>query len=144
MYGTSHELLARTTAPSTPFPAAQCFDQLVTETFLHRINLDASISDEARYQLSLPVRDGGFGLTSVVLVSPAGWYSAFAQAFPTIRTLIPDVNDLDGATGFVQTLLIAFISFPNINFLKDLQSPLILKAFGRTLSRKDVPVVLNG
>ena len=68
---------SRTTSPSTFAPAAQEFDKLVLETFLRRINLDADISDEARNQLSLPVRDGGFGLTSVALVSPAAWYSAF-------------------------------------------------------------------
>ena len=129
----------RTTSSSTLFPAAQYFDQLVIETFLRRINLDASISDEARYQLSLPVRDGGFGLTSVTLVSPAGWYSAFAQALPKIRPLIPSINDLDGDTAFVQTLINCFHFFSKYKFPKGSPISSDLKSFWKDFEQKRCP-----
>ena len=108
---------SRTTAPSTLAKAAQCFDQMVIDTFLQRNNL-TSITDEARSQLSLPVRDGGFGLSSVVLVSPAGWYSGFAQAFPRIRTMIPSIDDLTVDIPFVQSLTQCFTFFSKHKFPK--------------------------
>lgn len=106
----------RTTSPTALLAAAQCFDQLVTDTFIRRNNLDASMSDEARFQLSLPIREGGFGLSSVVQVSPAGWYSAFAHAFSTFRTLIPSVEDLKADIPFVQTLINCFNYFSKYTF----------------------------
>ena len=108
---------SRTTSPSTLASAARCFDQLVLDTFLQRNNL-TSISDEARAQLSLPVRDGGFGLSSVALVSPAAWYSGFAQAFSTIRTLIPSLNDLPDNIPFVKSLSQCFTFFSKYKFPK--------------------------
>jgi hypothetical protein len=84
---------ARTIAPSTFSAAAHAFDTLVVDTFCQRLNLP-DLPDVARAQLELPVSVGGFGLTSLVLVSPAAWYCAFAQAFPTIRPLVESMDAL--------------------------------------------------
>ena len=68
---------SRTTPPSILVSAARDFDRLVVDTFCRRMALPA-ITDEARLQLQLPVRDGGFGLSSVQVMSPVAWYSALA------------------------------------------------------------------
>ena len=130
---------SRTTSPSTFAPAAQEFDKLVLETFLRRINLDADITDEARNQLSLPVRDGGFGLTSVALVSPAAWYSAFAQAFSRFRKLLVDHNDLQDGIPFVQTLTNCFHFFGKYKFPKGSPVVLDIKQFWSDFEQKKCP-----
>ena len=60
---------------------------MVVDTFSRKMALPA-LTDEARLQLALPVREGGFGLSSVEVVSPAAWYSALANSFNRIRPLI--------------------------------------------------------
>jgi hypothetical protein len=74
---------SRTTPPPILVSAARDFDRLVVDTFCRRMALPA-ITDEARLQLQLPVREGGFGLSSVQAVSPSAWYSAFANSFSRI------------------------------------------------------------
>ena len=61
---------SRTTPPSILLPAAREFDHLVVDTFCRKMALPA-LTDEARLQLVLPVREGGFGLSSVQVVSTA-------------------------------------------------------------------------
>lgn len=82
----------RTTSPIEMVPVGVKFDKLVIDTFCQRLQLPA-LTDEARSQLELPVRLGGFGLVSVVLVSPAAWYSALAQSFPRISPLFDTPDD---------------------------------------------------
>ena len=118
----------RTTSPTSLLPAAKYFDQLVLDTFTQRLNLN-SIPDVARYQLSMPVRDGGFGLTSMVIVSPAAWYSGFLQAFCKISPMIASVDDLKEEIPFVQTLLNCFNYFTKLKFPKNSPVSLDLKQF---------------
>ena len=128
----------RTTSPSSLLPAAKYFDQLVLDTFTQRINL-ASIPDVARSQLSMPVRDGGFGLTSMVVVSPAAWYSGLAQAFSHIRTMVSSVNDLKDDIPFVQTLLNCFSFFAKHKFPNSSPVSSDLKHFWMDLQHKKYP-----
>ena len=106
---------ARTIAPSTFSAAAHAFDTLVVDSFCQRLNLP-DLPDVARAQLELPVSVGGFGLTSLVLVSPAAWYCAFAQAFPTIRPLIESMDALSDEIPFVLTLSQCFTYFSKYSF----------------------------
>jgi hypothetical protein len=130
---------SRTTSPSTLFPAAKVFDDLVVDTFAQRVNLNDSISDEARHQLSLPVREGGFGLTSVALVSPAGWYSAFAQAFSRFRLLIPSLDDLVADLPFVQTLTNCFHFFAKYKFPRGSPISVNIQQFWLDFEQKKCP-----
>ena len=70
----------------------------------------------ARSQLSLPVGAGGFGLSSLVIVSPAAWYSALAQSFSSIRPLIPSLNILTDDIPFVKSLNQCITYFNNFSF----------------------------
>ena len=106
---------ARTTAPSTFIAAARAFDTLVVDTFCQRLKLP-DLTDAARAQIELPVGVGGFGLTSLVLVSPAAWYCAFAQAFPTIRPHILSLDTLSDEVPFVLTLSQCFTYFSKYTF----------------------------
>jgi len=106
---------SRTTYPSTFISAARVFDALVVDTFTHRMILPA-LNDVARAQLSLPVRVGGFGLSSLVTVSPAAWYCSFAQAFKCIRPLIPSLDVLTANLAFVQSLTQCFTFFSQYTF----------------------------
>jgi len=82
---------SRTTAPGIFASAARAFDDLVVDTFTKRMKLP-TLTDVARSQLSLPVGAGGFGLSSLVVVSPAAWYSVLAQAFSSIRPLFDSLD----------------------------------------------------
>ncbi len=128
----------RTTSPSTLAPAAQLFDQMVQDTFLQRINLTA-VSDAARVQLSLPVRDGGFGLSSVVQVSPAAWYSGFARAFSTIRTFAPPVDDVKNDIPFVKSLTQCFTYFSRYKFPKGVPVATDIKRFWNDFENASCP-----
>jgi hypothetical protein len=105
---------SRTTHPGSFSLAARKFDQLVSDTFCQRLNLPA-LTDVAHAQLQLPVRLGGFGLASVQIVSPASWYSSFAQSFTRIHSFVPSLDTLTDEkvpVPFVTTLsnCISFLS----------------------------------
>lgn len=78
---------SRIFTPDTFSAAAKAFDQSVVATFCMMLQL-TSLSNEARTQLSLPIGDGGFGLRSMQIVSPAAWWSALAHAMPHIFPLL--------------------------------------------------------
>ena len=61
------------------------------------------LSYEAKIQLTLPIRHGGFGLRSMVLTSPAAWWSALAQAFHFIFLMIPSLDVLGTDVPFVRS-----------------------------------------
>ena len=106
---------SRTTAPSIFAPAARTFDDLVVDTFTKRMKLPA-LTDVARSQLSLPVGAGGFGLSSLVIVSPAAWYSALAQAFSSIRPFITSLDTLRNNIPFVKSLSQCMTYFSHYTF----------------------------
>jgi len=84
---------SRITSPGNFPPAAEAFDKLMLDTFCMRMKLPP-LTDEARTQVVLPVRVGGFGLSSMRIVSPAAWYCSFAHAFTRIRPLVPSLDTL--------------------------------------------------
>src|SRR5690606_27098072 len=106
---------SRATLPPILVPAAREFDRLVVDTFSRKMALPA-LTDEARLQLALPVREGGFGLSSVEVVSPAAWYSALANSFNCIRPLIDTLNTLTPSIPFVKYLSQCITYFKSFKF----------------------------
>ena len=130
---------SRITPPSVFRPAAEAFDRLVVDTFCSRMKLPA-LTDEARTQLTLPVRVGGFGLSSLQNVSPAAWYCAFAHAFPRIRAFIGGpVADLSPDTPFVANLSICFDFFRKFNFPRGSPACVTLGQFVTNYEHKSCP-----
>src|SRR5690349_6129402 len=99
---------SRITPPSTFASAALTFDDLVVDTFRQRMKLPA-LTDVARNQLMMPVRDGGFGLSSLIDVSPA-YYCGLAQAFKSIRPLVSSLDVLTLDVPFVKSLSLSLNS----------------------------------
>jgi hypothetical protein len=71
-------------------------------------------------QLVLPVREGGFGLSSVQVVSTAAWYSALANSFYCIRPLFDTLDTLAPSIPFVKYLSQCITYFKPLNFLHTL------------------------
>jgi len=96
-------------------PAAEVFDRMVMDTFRLRNKLPA-LTDVAQTQIVLPVRVGGFGLSSLVIVSPAAWYSALAQAFSSIRLFLGNLDELSPDIPFVNSLSQCLTFFKQFRF----------------------------
>lgn len=79
---------SRSLPPGVFASAAAFFDGKVREIACRLFSLK-SISDVAYNQLVLPIRDGGFGLTSLRLISPFAWVSALAQVSATLARCVP-------------------------------------------------------
>jgi len=73
------------------------------------------------------------------LVSPAAWYSGFAQAFSTIRTLIPSLDDLPEKTSFVISLSQCFKFFSKYKFPKGSPVSSDIKHFWTDSEQKKYP-----
>ena len=108
---------SRSTPPAILNSAAREFDRLVVDTFCRRMALP-TLNDGARQQLVLPVRDGGFGLSSVQVVSAAAWYSAFANSFSRIRPLFNTLDTLTTDIPFVKSLSQCITYFKTLPFLE--------------------------
>ena len=70
--------LARAQAPDDLRPAAETFDESVSRTLAHLLNIkssDAHAPASAVVQAALPVRHGGLGLRRCTDVSPAAFYA---------------------------------------------------------------------
>jgi hypothetical protein len=93
----------------------------------------------ARAQITLPVREGGFGLSSVVLVSPAAWYCGLAGAFPSICPLIPSQDLLSNRIPFVKALSQCFTFFSNYKFPKGCHASTDVKHFYQNFEHKRCP-----
>ena len=76
--------LTRTTRPDILRPTAEYFDDQVISTACTKLRLPIPLSSEARLSLTLPIREGGFGLRSTVRASPPAYWSAVAQAAPEL------------------------------------------------------------
>src|SRR5690349_19876846 len=76
--------LTRTMRPDVLRSAAEQFDRSVLDTARNKLRLPDSSTDEAKLSLTLPIREGGFGLRSMTRVSPAAYWSALAQAAPEL------------------------------------------------------------
>jgi hypothetical protein len=79
---------SRVISPTSFHSTALAFDKLLLDTATSILGLPA-LSTVAQLQLSLPIRHGGFGLRSMMLVSPAAWWSSLAQAYRFISPLLP-------------------------------------------------------
>ncbi len=77
-----------------------------------------------------PVREGGFGLSSVQVVSTAAWYSALANSFNRIRPLFDTLDSLTPSIPFVKYLSNVLLILKPLNFLHALPSPLLLLNLG--------------
>ena len=107
---------SRITPPVVFQPAAETFDRLVVDTFCKRLKLPA-LTDVARSMLTLPVRVGGFGLTSLQNVNPVAWYCGFAHAFSLIRpSIVGPVPALSNDIPFISTLSTCFDYFKRFSF----------------------------
>ena len=84
-YSHSHRLshLLRTIPPDILWPAAFTHDLQTRSIFSRLLNVDA-ISDSAWEQAVLPVRSGGFGLTSACNTSPLAFLAGWAQSLHTL------------------------------------------------------------
>ena len=71
---------SRVFAPEVFSSTSRSFDQSVLDAFSTKLLLPP-LDDAAREQISLPVYLGGFGLRSLVKVSPIAWWSALAQYY---------------------------------------------------------------
>jgi hypothetical protein len=92
----------RVAFPETLSRAVSAFDKMVLATATTILKLPP-LSIEAKLQLTLPIRHGGFGLRSMALTSPAAWWSALAQAFRFINRLIPSPDILTDDVPFVKS-----------------------------------------
>jgi hypothetical protein len=82
--------LSRVVAPSLIRDAAAAFDQRVLDTALRFLQIDpARLSDEARLQLSLPIRLGGAGLRTAERTSPFAFWGGLSQAAPYLAAALP-------------------------------------------------------
>lgn len=71
---------------------AASFDAIIFDTAARKLALPTPLSDEAKLQLSLPIRYSGFGLRSVSALVNVAYWCSLAQAAPDIVSIIPDVN----------------------------------------------------
>jgi len=119
---------SRVFAPDVFSAAAEVFDHLVLESFCLKLKLPA-LSRVATEQLSLPIGVGGFGLRSIQLCSPAAWWSALAQSFPRIRSLLPSLNILTPDIPFVKSQTQCYDFFMNYKLPRQAPLPPHCEAF---------------
>jgi hypothetical protein len=85
--------LCRVVAPSLMRDAAAAFDRRVLDTAMRFLQTDpAHLSDEARLQLSLPIRLGGARLGTAERTSPFAFWGGLSQAAPYLATALPGGN----------------------------------------------------
>jgi len=98
----------RTLPPTLSSDACVAFDRQILRTAARilRLELD-SMSEGTRLQLSLPLRLGGFGLSSMITTAPAAFISSVAAAAPylpapQLLTSTPLFAELDRALSLVR------------------------------------------
>ena len=79
---------SRCMPPSVLAEAAQSFDTLVLDT-ARRIFRLGVLSESAKNQMIIPIRMGGFGLSSLRVVSPVAWLCSLSQAVMGIVAGLP-------------------------------------------------------
>jgi len=83
------------TSPCTDSPILPLYDDVIKESLLVTINVD--LDDDRWRQASLPVRWGGLGVRSVVLLAPSAYLASAASTATLTSTLLPprlrDVKD---------------------------------------------------
>ena len=83
--------LARTIYPESFQAAAALHDQLTHCTFVSVLELE-DIIDEKWLQATLPVRYGGFGLTSMQSISPLAFVSCWSQSLHMLPERFPELR----------------------------------------------------
>jgi len=80
--------LLRTLPPTIVSAGCRVFDQALQSTALAKLQVDpASVPALARQQLTLPLRQGGFGLRSSYLIAPAAYLASLASHLSHISPL---------------------------------------------------------
>ncbi len=83
------------TAPCTGSPELEKFDTVLRESLSRTLNID--LDDERWIQASLPVRWGGLGVRSVVLLAPSAYLASAASTAELTSSLLPahlrDIED---------------------------------------------------
>ena len=83
--------LARTIFPESFRAAAILHDQLTYSTFVSVLGIE-DIIDEKWLQATLPVRYGGFGLTSMQSISPPAFVSCWSQSLHVLPERFPELR----------------------------------------------------
>jgi hypothetical protein len=81
--------LTRVIRPSILAPHAKNFDQLVLDSVQRKFALPTPLPNAAKLTLSLPIKAGGFGLTSAAAVSIPAYFCALSEASEAILDLLP-------------------------------------------------------
>jgi hypothetical protein len=74
-------------APCTDSPVLQLYDEVIRDTLSATLNVD--IAEERWLQASLPVRWGGLGVRSVVMLAPSAYLASAASTSELTLSLIP-------------------------------------------------------
>jgi len=95
--------LTRVMAPGTIRRAAREFDNMVLDAATRKLRLPKTLKTGAKLSLTLPCREGGFGLRSLARVSPAAYWSSNCQMAPLLAE-IPRVKNFDTSVPFMASL----------------------------------------
>lgn len=87
--------LARTVSPSQLMPAATLHDQLSRTTFQQLVRC-FSLGSDQWLQATLPIRNGGFGMTSISSSCGTAFVSSWAMALVHLPSCFPDLNHYVG------------------------------------------------
>jgi len=95
--------LSRVLAPEILHSGAVEFDRLVLASAASKLRIPFPLNNGATLTLQLPIREGGFGLRSMVRTSPAAWWCGLTQAAPWLTTK-PKVATFDLSVPFIASL----------------------------------------
>jgi len=74
-------------APCTDSPVLSLYDDIIRDSLSATLNVD--LTDERWHQASLPVRWGGLGVRSVVMLAPSAYLASAASTTELISSLLP-------------------------------------------------------
>ena len=107
--------LARSVAPKYLIEAASLHDHLTRESFSKILNC-GPIPNDRWFQATLPIKNGGFGMTSITEICQIAFISSWANALSTLPIRFPamenQINEIifgDGADGSIRSELLRAI-----------------------------------
>ena len=84
--------LLRTVSPRLVYLAAEAHDLLTRNTFVSL--LDLNVNSVCWQQVALPIRLGGFGLTSMVTISPFAFLGSWVHSLQSLLWRFHGLEDL--------------------------------------------------
>ena len=84
--------LARSVPQATFQSAAQIHDDMTRNTFLNILGV-SSLSEDTWNQASLPIKMGGFGLTSTMRIAPAAFLAGWSHSIAELPIRFPYLSD---------------------------------------------------